>query len=56
MFGWNRIDTADKKYTNISLGNENFDNKVFGDATHFLRLFTGQYKASDIFRKYVVEI
>ncbi len=45
---------ADKKYTNISLGNENFDSKVFGDAAHFLTLFAGQYKAFDIFRKYVV--
>jgi 20S proteasome alpha/beta subunit len=45
---------ADKKYTNIILGKENFDKKLFGDIAHFLTLFTGQYKAFDIFRKYVV--
>ena len=37
---------ADKKYTNISLGKENLDSEVFGDAAHFLTLFTGQYKAT----------
>jgi hypothetical protein len=45
---------ADRKYTNIILGKENFDSKVLGDIIHFLTLFTGQYKAFDIFRKYVV--
>jgi 20S proteasome alpha/beta subunit len=45
---------ADRKYTNIILGKKNFDSKVFGDIAHFLTLFTGQYKAFDIFRKYVV--
>jgi hypothetical protein len=45
---------ADIKYTNIILGKKNFDSKVFGDIAHFLTLFTGQYKAFDIFRKYVV--
>jgi hypothetical protein len=45
---------ADRKYTNIILGKKNFDSKVFGDIAHFLTLITGQYKAFDIFRKYVV--
>jgi hypothetical protein len=45
---------ADRKYTNIILGKENFDRKVFGNIAHFLILFTGQYIAFDIFRKYVI--
>jgi hypothetical protein len=45
---------ADTKYTDIMLGKESFDKKVFGDTAHFLTLFTGQLKAFDILRKYIV--
>ena len=45
---------ADRKYTSVILGREEFDQKVFGDIAHFLTLFTGVWDAFDIFRKYIV--
>jgi 20S proteasome alpha/beta subunit len=45
---------ADRKYTNVELGIEDFRNKIFGDAAHFLIQFTGKLNAFDVFRKYIL--
>ena len=33
---------ADRKYTSVIIGKEEFNQKVFGDIAHFLTLFTGK--------------
>jgi hypothetical protein len=44
----------DRKYPNIILRKQNFDKKVFGDIAHIFNIIYGQYRAFDIFRKYIV--
>jgi 20S proteasome alpha/beta subunit len=45
---------ADRKYTDVTLGTEDFHKKTFGDAAHFLIEFTGKLSAFDVFRKYIL--
>jgi 20S proteasome alpha/beta subunit len=45
---------ADRKYTDVRMGTEDFRKKIFGDAAHFLIEFTGKLSAFDVFRKYIL--